>query len=65
MPKVIHEGILGRRVMTNKEIAEYIARTLYERRLLEYDMTVEQAVEYFYSTLKEADYAVNLRRPIR
>jgi len=51
--------------MTNKEIAEYIARTLYERRLLEFDMTVEQAVDYFYTTLKEADKAVNQRRPIR
>ena len=51
--------------MTNKEIAEYIARTLYERRLIEYDMSVEQAVDYFYDLLKEADRAVNLRRPIR
>ena len=51
--------------MSNKEIAEYIARTLYERRILEYDMTVDQAVEYFYELLKQADKAVNLRRPIR
>jgi hypothetical protein len=51
--------------MSNKEIAEYIAKTLFERRLMEYDMTVEQAVEYFYTVLKEADQAIDVRRPIR
>ena len=51
--------------MNNKELAEYIARTLYERRLQEFDMTVEQAVDYLYELIREADKAINLRRPIR
>jgi len=51
--------------MNNKEIAEYIAKSLFERRIIEYDMTVEQAVEYFYTVLKEADRSINVRRPIR
>lgn len=51
--------------MNNREVAEYIAKNIFEQQCLKHEMSVPQAVDYFLMLVREADNHLQRVRPTR